>query len=94
MITSDHSPSPYSMKDPTTHHLFEAWGGISGGQFTLLALIELALQYPIPFTKVANLIADSPAKRFDLVSKGRIEVGMDADLADCIIGGIIYSIRR
>ncbi|WP_338448547.1 allantoinase [Niallia oryzisoli] len=81
MITSDHSPSPYSMKDPATHHLFDAWGGISGGQFTLLALIELAVQYRIPITKVARLLAGAPASRFDLVSKGKIGVGMDADLA-------------
>lgn len=81
MITSDHSPSPYSMKDPVTHHLFDAWGGISGGQFTLLALIELAVQYRIPFTKVARLLAGAPASRFDLALKGKIRVGMDADLA-------------
>jgi len=81
MIASDHSPSPYSMKDPTVHHLFDAWGGISGGQFTLLALIELAVQYKIPFTKVASLLAETPASRFHLDSKGKIEVGMDADLA-------------
>jgi allantoinase len=81
MIASDHSPSPYRLKDPVMHNLFEAWGGISGGQFTLLALLELAIQHHIPFTKVASLVADAPAKRFGLASKGRIEVGMDADFA-------------
>lgn len=81
MIASDHSPSPYRLKDPTLHNLFEAWGGISGGQFTLLALIELALEHQIPFTKVASLVAEAPAKRFNLSSKGRSEVGMDADFA-------------
>ncbi|WP_404328577.1 allantoinase [Mesobacillus maritimus] len=81
LIASDHSPSPYSLKDPAEHDLFEAWGGISGGQFTLLALIELAVQHQISFTKVASLVAEAPAKRFGLASKGRIGVGMDADLA-------------
>jgi allantoinase len=81
MIASDHSPSPFSLKDHAVHNLFEAWGGISGGQFTLISLIELAVQHQIPFTKVASLVADAPAKRFGLASKGRIEVGMDADLA-------------
>lgn len=81
MISSDHSPCPYPMKDPKTHNLFEAWGGISGGQFTLLTMIKLALKYDIPFTKVAEWTAAAPANRFGLTSKGRIEVGYDADLA-------------
>lgn len=80
MVSSDHSPSPYLLKDPTVHHLFSAWGGISGGQFTLLALIELAITYDIPFYKVAALIAGNPADRFNLNTKGHIEVGKDADL--------------
>lgn len=81
MISSDHSPSPYSMKDPATHNLFEAWGGISGGQFTLMSMIKLAIKYHIPFTKIAEWTAAAPAKRFGLKSKGRIKVGLDADLA-------------
>jgi allantoinase len=81
MISSDHSPCPYSMKDSSMYHLFEAWGGISGGQFTLLSMIELALKYDIPFSKVAKWTAEAPAKRFNLASKGNIQVGMDADLA-------------
>lgn len=81
MISSDHSPCPYSMKDPSVYHLFEAWGGISGGQFTLMSMIELALKYDIPFSKVAKWTAEAPAKRFNLTSKGKIQVGMDADLA-------------
>jgi allantoinase len=81
MIASDHSPSPYSLKDPAVHNLFEAWGGISGGQFTFLAMIQLAVHYQIPFTKVASLLAGTPASRFQLDTKGKIAVGMDADLA-------------
>jgi allantoinase len=81
IISSDHSPCPYSMKDPSIYHLFEAWGGISGGQFTLLSMIELALKYDIPFSKVAKWTAEAPAKRFNLASKGNIQVGMEADLA-------------
>jgi len=81
MISSDHSPSPYSMKDPATHNLFEAWGGISGGQFTLMSMIKLAIKYHIPFTKIAQWTAATPVKRFGLHSKGKIEVGKDADFA-------------
>jgi allantoinase len=81
MISSDHSPCPYSMKDPSVYNLFEAWGGISGGQFTLLSMIELAIIHNIPFTRVAEWTSAAPAKRFHLRSKGSIQVGMDADLA-------------
>ena len=82
MISSDHSPCPYELKDPEVHNLFEAWGGISGGQFSLLSLIELAITYEIPFQKVADWIAGAPAERFGLSSrKGQIKVGKDADIA-------------
>lgn len=81
MIASDHSPSPYSMKDPNIHHLFDAWGGISGGQFTLLSMIELAVKHRISFSKIAQMTATNPAERFGLVSKGKIEIGYDADFA-------------
>lgn len=82
MISSDHSPCPYELKDPKTHDIFHAWGGISGGQFSLMAMIELALSYNIPFSSIANLTAAAPAKRFGLSTrKGEIRTGMDADLA-------------
>lgn len=81
MVSSDHSPCPFSMKAPSVYNLFEAWGGISGGQFTLLSMIELAVNNDISFTKVAEWTAEAPAKRFNLHSKGRIQVGMDADFA-------------
>lgn len=81
MVSSDHSPCPYDMKDSATHNLFESWGGISGGQFSLSAMIELALKYKIPFHKVAQYTSKSPAERFGLKTKGEIKVGMDADFA-------------
>jgi allantoinase len=81
MVSSDHSPCPYPMKDPAVHNIFEAWGGISGGQFTLLSMIELAGKYDIPFTQIAEWTAEAPAKRFGLHSKGRLEEGKDADMA-------------
>ncbi|MFV2050159.1 amidohydrolase family protein, partial [Metabacillus sp. YM-086] len=81
MLTSDHSPCPYDLKDPNVYNLFEAWGGISGGQFTLLSAIELATRYQIPFEQVAKWTAQAPADRFGLSDKGQIKVGGDADFA-------------
>ncbi|KWW16491.1 cyclic amidohydrolase [Peribacillus simplex] len=89
MISSDHSPCPYEMKDPEVHNLFEAWGGISGGQFSLMSMIELAGSYGIPLYKVAEWTASGPAERFGLSSrKGRIMEGLDADLAIVSLDGI------
>ena len=82
MISSDHSPCPYELKDPKVHNLFQAWGGISGGQFTLLSIIELAVKYEIPFESVAKWTAQNPAKRFGISDrKGQIKEGKDADFA-------------
>jgi allantoinase len=82
MISSDHSPCTYDLKDPTVYNLFEAWGGISGGQFSLLSMIELALQHNIPFEIIAQMTSSTPAERFGLSDrKGKIVEGADADFA-------------
>lgn len=79
MISSDHSPCPGDMKD--TDDMFAAWGGISGGQYTCLAVLELAAAYDIPLPRIAEWLAAAPAERFGLAgSKGEIKEGNDADL--------------
>ncbi|MGY3316086.1 dihydroorotase-like cyclic amidohydrolase [Peribacillus simplex] len=88
MISSDHSPCPHELKDPAVHNIFEAWGGISGGQFSLMSMIELAVLHDIPLHKVAMWTASAPVKRFGLSSrKGQIKHGMDADLAIVSLNG-------
>lgn len=78
-VASDHSPSPWSLKEDETN-FFNVWGGISGGQFTLMAMIELAVRYRIPFPKLIHWTAARPAKRFGLDGKkGEIAKGKDAD---------------
>ncbi|AZV50203.1 allantoinase [Bacillus halotolerans] len=78
MVSSDHSPCRPSLK--REDNMFLSWGGISGGQFTLLAMLELALERDIPFETIAEWTAGAPAKRFGLQQKGRLEEGRDADL--------------
>jgi allantoinase len=80
MVSSDHSPCEW--KDKQTSSIFTAWGGISGGQFSLLSAIEIALAHDLPLTKVAGWTAKRPAERFRLAAqKGEIREGADADLA-------------
>ncbi len=74
-IGSDHSPSPPEMKKAAD--FFSAWGGISGVQATLRALLTLELDPPL----IAALVSGNVARRFRLPGKGGIRVGGDADLA-------------
>ncbi len=73
LIASDHSPAPPKLK--TSPDFFEVWGGISGVQATLGALLGLGV---LP-KEVARLTALGPAERFRLKNKGRLEPGFDAD---------------
>jgi allantoinase len=79
-VASDHSPAPPSMK--TSSDFFAVWGGISGCQTTLgLFLFQGHSLRSIPLVQISSWISASPAKRYRLENKGRIEVGADADLA-------------
>lgn len=79
-VASDHSPAPYALKDLTKHSIFEAWGGINGGQFTYVSLIELAIKHDMPLHTIGRLFAKNVAERFQLAKKGQLAVGYDADI--------------
>jgi len=75
-VASDHSPSPPEMK--TSENFFKVWGGIAGVQSTLPILLSRVPRLPLPL--VGRLIASNVADRFQIAGKGRIDVGMNADL--------------
>jgi allantoinase len=75
LVASDHSPAPPGLKQGDD--AFAAWGGISGCQTLLPALLTLGLDAG----DAARLTAAAPATRFGLARKGRVEPGADADLA-------------
>ena len=78
MIASDHSPAPPEMK---TGDFGRAWGGIAGVQSTLAMLLDRGHHCRhLPLDRISSLVAAAPARRFQIPSKGVIEVGMDADL--------------
>lgn len=83
MIASDHSPSPEEWKSLAGRTFMSAWGGIAGAQSSLeLMLDEGVIRRGLPLTKLARLLAEGPARRFGLAGrKGRIGIGLDADLA-------------
>lgn len=75
-IGSDHSPSPMAMK--TDPDFFKVWGGISGAQHLLALLFDLDLEPE----RIQCVASENVADRFLLAGrKGRIDVGLDADLA-------------
>ena len=74
-IGSDHSPSPIAMK--TGPDFFKVWGGISGAQHLLALLFDLGLDPE----RIQFVASENVADRFLLAGrKGRIDVGLDADL--------------
>ncbi len=80
MVASDHSPAPAEMK--TSPDFFDVWGGISGCQTMLQALLtEGHERRSLSLATIASATAEYVARRFALPRKGRIEVGYDADLA-------------
>ena len=79
LVSSDHSPAPASMK--TSADFFAVWGGIAGVQSTRAVL--LSRDPPLPLPTVARLTSGTPADRFGIAGKGRLEPGYDADL--CLI---------
>jgi len=79
-IGSDHSPSPWSMKDH--ENFFEVWGGISGCQH----LLPLLIDSEIAVERIAELTSANVARRLRLNQKGAIAKGKDADFTIVEVG--------
>jgi allantoinase len=87
-IGSDHSPAPPDMK--RSADFFMNWGGISGCQHGFGLLISEAVsRRPLDaaLTQLSALLSANVARRFRVDrTKGRLAVGLDADLALIEIG--------
>lgn len=80
-LGSDHSPAPPHMKETQSGDFLKAWGGISGLQYLLPAAATAARAARLDLTMLPRLLSEGPAKVANLQHrKGRIVVGMDADL--------------
>lgn len=79
IVASDHSPAPLSLKEGDD--AFAIWGGISGLQTMRATMLAASARRGLAPAAVASLTATAAAERFALPSKGRLEVGRDADLA-------------
>jgi allantoinase len=80
IIGSDHSPAPLELKSGPD--FFHVWGGIAGIQATLAVLLEEGYhRRGLPLERIGELLSSRPAQRFNILKKGAIQVGHDADLA-------------
>ncbi len=78
IIASDHSPTDPAMK---AGDFMSAWGGVAGVQSTLAVLLDRSHeQRGLPFERIATVLAETPARRFEIANKGAISPGHDADL--------------
>lgn len=79
IVASDHSPAEPALK---SGDFVSAWGGIAGVQSTLAVLLDRGHhERKLPPEHIAALVATTPAGRFRIARKGRIEEGCDADIA-------------
>lgn len=82
VIASDHSPCLWEDKTAGDSDIFEAWGGISGLQSTLPALVmEGVKKRGLPLTDLVRMTSTNPARIFGLTGrKGDLSPGHDADI--------------
>ncbi|HWD79251.1 MAG TPA: allantoinase AllB [Kribbella sp.] len=82
-IVSDHSPSTIDLKHLDTGDFGTAWGGIASLQLGLPAVWTEARRRGFTLVDVIRWMAEAPAGQTGLRTKGRIEIGYDADL--CVL---------
>ncbi len=81
-IGSDHSPCNWEEKEKGMNNIWKAWGGISGIQTMLPALLtEGVHKRGLALPALVKLLSANPARLFGLYpQKGAILPGADADL--------------
>ena len=78
LVSSDHSPTEPSKK---RGDFMAAWGGIAGVQSTLSVLLDRGHHARgLSLTRIAELVAREPARRFQIARRGSLAVGNEADL--------------
>lgn len=83
-IGSDHSPCNWEEKEKGSGNIWLAWGGISGIQSMLPALLTEGVQKrKMPLEMLVRLTSANPARLFGLYpQKGAIIPGADADFVE------------
>jgi len=83
LVVSDHSPSTIDLKHLDTGDFGAAWGGIASLQLGLPAVWTAARERGFDLVDVARWMCQAPSTQTALPTKGRIEIGYDADF--CVL---------
>ena len=78
-VATDHSPAPPDLKEMKSGDFSKAWGGISSIQFALPALWTAAKRHNGSLNEMAKWLCEKPALLPQLMTKGKIAIGYDAD---------------
>jgi dihydroorotase len=81
LISTDHAPHTREEKEPGWTDGWKAHTGTPSTQFYVPMFLDAAVRGRLSLERVVELVATAPARAFGLGSKGRIEVGCDADIA-------------
>eukprot|EP00899_Mesostigma_viride_P003747 jgi/Mesvir1/13373/Mv05856-RA.1 len=94
MLSSDHSPAPPELKHIDSGDFLQAWGGISGLQFSLPVTWTEGQLYKLSLERLSELWSSKPAAMVGLTpQKGSLIPGADADMVvwdpdrPAVIGG-------
>jgi allantoinase len=82
-IVSDHACCAEEMKGAGRGRgdIWLAKSGFGGTEYLLAGLFSEGRRRGLPLHRIAELVAFNPARRYGLLTKGDIAVGLDADLA-------------
>jgi dihydroorotase len=81
LVSTDHAPHTREEKEPGWTDGWKAHTGTPSAQFYVPLLLDAAAAGRIALERVVELTASAPARAFGLGSKGRLAIGMDADMA-------------
>jgi len=79
-IVSDHACCAEEVKGGRGD-IWLAKSGFGGTEYLLAGLFSEGRRRGLPLHRIAELVSLNPARRYGLLTKGDIEVGLDADLA-------------
>ena len=81
VVSTDHGPHTREEKEPGWTDGWKAHTGTPSAQFYVPLLLDAARRGHLSLERVVGATAADPARIFGLAHKGRIAVGMDADIA-------------
>lgn len=81
IVSTDHAPHTREEKEPGWTDGWKAHTGTPSTQFYVPLFIDAARRGLISLERVVDLVSAAPARRLGLASKGRLDVGADADIA-------------